>query len=88
MQLIGLAIPLAIILLWFLSGIRIVNEYEQGVVLRLGRFSGLRTAGLKWIIPFVDRMIIIDMRVTAEQVPPQDVITLSLIHISEPTRPY
>ena len=75
MQLIGLAIPLAIILLWFLSGIRIVNEYEQGVVLRLGRFSGLRTAGLKWIIPFVDRMIIIDMRVTAEQVPPQDVIT-------------
>ena len=75
MQLIGLAIPLAIVLLWFLSGIRIVNEYEQGVVLRLGRFSGLRTAGLKWIIPFVDRMIIIDMRVTAEQVPPQDVIT-------------
>ena len=75
MQLIGLAIPLAIILLWFLSGIRIVNEYEQGVVLRLGRFVGVKTAGLKWIIPFVDRMIIIDMRVTAEQVPPQDVIT-------------
>jgi regulator of protease activity HflC (stomatin/prohibitin superfamily) len=72
---IGLAIPVAIIVLWFISGIRIINEYEQGVVLRLGRFAGLRTAGLKWIIPFIDKMVIIDMRVTAEQVPPQDVIT-------------
>jgi regulator of protease activity HflC (stomatin/prohibitin superfamily) len=35
----------------------------------------MKTAGLKWIVPFIDRMIIIDMRVTAEQVPPQDVIT-------------
>jgi regulator of protease activity HflC (stomatin/prohibitin superfamily) len=71
----GLLIPVALVVFWFLSGIRIVNEYEQGVVLRLGRFSGIRSAGLKWIIPFIDRMIIIDMRVTAEQVPPQDVIT-------------
>ncbi len=75
MPAIGLLIPVAIVVLWFLAGIRIVNEYEQGVVLRLGRFSGTRSAGLKWIIPFVDRMIVIDMRVTAEQVPPQDVIT-------------
>src|SRR6266498_2344770 len=75
MPLVGFAIPVVLIILWFLSGIRIINEYEQGVVLRLGRFAGLRTAGLKWIIPFIDRMIIIDMRITAEQVPPQDVIT-------------
>jgi regulator of protease activity HflC (stomatin/prohibitin superfamily) len=75
MPFIGLAIPIAIVVIWFLSGIRIVNEYEQGVVLRLGRFAGVRAAGLKWIIPFIDRMIIIDMRVSAEQVPPQDVIT-------------
>jgi regulator of protease activity HflC (stomatin/prohibitin superfamily) len=75
MPALGLLIPVVLVILWFLSGIRIVNEYEQGVVLRLGRFVGLRTAGLKWIIPFIDRMIIIDMRVTAEQVPPQDVIT-------------
>src|SRR5512142_2955746 len=71
----GFLVPIALIVLWFLSGIRIVNEYEQGVILRLGRFAGIRTAGLKCIIPFIDRMIIIDMRVTAEQVPPQDVIT-------------
>ncbi len=71
----GFIVPIALVVLWFLAGIRIINEYEQGVVLRLGRFAGVRTAGLKWIIPIIDRMVIIDMRVTAEQVPPQDVIT-------------
>jgi regulator of protease activity HflC (stomatin/prohibitin superfamily) len=71
----GLIIAAALVILFFLSGFRVINEYEQGVVLRLGRYAGLRTAGLKWIIPLVDRMVIIDMRVTAEQVPPQDVIT-------------
>jgi len=75
MPAIGLLVAIAVVVLWFLSGIRIINEYEQGVILRLGRFSGIRTAGLKWIIPFIDRLIIIDMRITAEQVPPQDVIT-------------
>jgi regulator of protease activity HflC (stomatin/prohibitin superfamily) len=71
----GLLVPVVIIALWLFMGLRIVNEYEQGVVLRLGRYVGLKTAGLKWIVPFIDRMIVIDMRVTAEQVPPQDVIT-------------
>jgi regulator of protease activity HflC (stomatin/prohibitin superfamily) len=71
----GILVAVAVFLIWILSGLRIINEYEQGVVLRLGRYSGLRTAGLKWILPLVDRMIVIDMRVTAEQVPPQDVIT-------------
>jgi regulator of protease activity HflC (stomatin/prohibitin superfamily) len=75
MPYIGVLVAVAVVVFWFLSGIRIINEYEQGVVLRLGRFAGVRNAGLKWIIPVVDRMRIIDMRVTAEQVPPQDVIT-------------
>ncbi len=75
MPALGVLVAFAVVVVWFLSGIRIINEYEQGVVLRLGRYAGLRTAGLKWIVPFIDRMIIIDMRVTAEQVPPQDVIT-------------
>jgi regulator of protease activity HflC (stomatin/prohibitin superfamily) len=75
MPAIGLFVPVLLVVLWFFMGLRVINEYEQGVVLRLGRFVGLRTAGLKWIVPFVDRMIVIDMRVTAEQVPPQDVIT-------------
>jgi regulator of protease activity HflC (stomatin/prohibitin superfamily) len=71
----GLAVAVGIVVIWFLLGIRIINEYEQGVVLRLGRFAGIRTAGLRWIIPIIDRMIVIDMRINAEQVPPQDVIT-------------
>ena len=75
MPAIGILIPIGLVVGWLVMGLRIINEYEQGVVLRLGRFVGVKTAGLKWIIPFVDRMIIIDMRVTAEQVPPQDVIT-------------
>jgi len=75
MPALGLFIPMVLVAVWFIIGLRIINEYEQGVVLRLGRFVGLRTAGLKWIVPFIDRMVIIDMRVTAEQVPPQDVIT-------------
>ena len=72
---IGILVPVVLLVLLILSGVRIVNEYEQGVVLRLGRFAGVRTAGLNLIVPFVDRLIVIDMRVTAEQVPPQDVIT-------------
>jgi regulator of protease activity HflC (stomatin/prohibitin superfamily) len=75
MPALGVLIPIAIIVVVFISGIRIINEYEQGVVLRLGRFAGVRTAGFKWIYPVIDRMVIIDMRITAEQVPPQDVIT-------------
>ena len=75
MPALGLLVPVVLVVLWVFMGLRIINEYEQGVVLRLGRFVGMKTAGLKWIIPFVDRMIIIDMRITAEQAPPQDVIT-------------
>ncbi len=75
MPALGLLVPVVIVVLWVFMGLRIVNEYEQGVVLRLGRYVGLKTAGLKWIVPFIDRMIVNDMRVTAEQVPPQDVIT-------------
>ncbi|MCY1017207.1 slipin family protein [Pyxidicoccus sp. MSG2] len=73
--LIGTLIPVAIVLLLFLSGVRIVNEYQNGVVFRLGRFVGLKRAGFRWLIPFVERMVIIDLRTVARDVPPQDVIT-------------
>jgi regulator of protease activity HflC (stomatin/prohibitin superfamily) len=75
MENVGLLVALGVVAFWFISGLRIINEYQTGVVLRLGRYVGNKTGGLKWIVPFVDRMIVIDMRVTAEQVPPQDVIT-------------
>ena len=59
----------------FLSGVRIVQEYQNGVVFRLGRFVGVRHGGLRWLIPIAERMVIIDMRTVTRDVPPQDVIT-------------
>ena len=69
--LIGIGAIAAIIFL----GIRIITEYERGVVFRLGRFTGVKTAGLKWIIPGVDRMVRIGLREIVMDVPPQEVIT-------------
>lgn len=71
----GFLIPIGIVVLLFISGVRIVNEYENGVVFRLGRFVGLKRAGFRWIIPMVERMVVIDLRTVARDVPPQDVIT-------------
>lgn len=67
-------IGIAVVVL-LLAGIRIINEYERGVVFRLGRIIGAKTAGLTFIIPIVDRMMKVDMRTIALDVPPQDVIT-------------
>jgi len=72
---VGTLIPVAILFVLFISGVRIVNEYENGVVFRLGRYVGLKRAGFRWIIPFVERIVIIDLRTVARDVPAQDVIT-------------
>src|SRR5947209_8449045 len=71
----SLIVPLVAIAAFLWAGVRVVKQYEHGVLLRWGRFVGIRRAGLTWIVPGMDRMRIIDLRVTAEQVPPQDVIT-------------
>jgi regulator of protease activity HflC (stomatin/prohibitin superfamily) len=55
--------------------IKIVSEYERGVIFRLGRLIGAKGPGLFLIIPFVDRMVKVDLRVVTMDVPPQDVIT-------------
>ena len=57
------------------SAVRILYEYERGVVFRLGRFSCVKGPGLKFIIPLVDRLVKVSMRTIAMDVPPQDVIT-------------
>jgi len=64
-----------IIALFILSGIKILNEYERGVVFRLGRIVDLKGPGFKWIIPMVDKMTKISLRLITMDVPPQDVIT-------------
>jgi regulator of protease activity HflC (stomatin/prohibitin superfamily) len=59
----------------FVFGIRIITEYERGVIFRLGRYIGVKTAGFKWIIPGVDRMVRISLREIVMDVPSQEVIT-------------
>src|SRR6187402_1148878 len=64
-----------IIALVIFSGFKIINQYERGVVLTLGRFTGLRSPGLRVVIPIVQRMIRVDLRSTPIDVPKQEVIT-------------
>lgn len=55
--------------------VRIINEYERGVVFRLGRIAETKQAGLRFIIPFVDRLIKVDLRTVTLDIPSQEVIT-------------
>jgi regulator of protease activity HflC (stomatin/prohibitin superfamily) len=67
---------LLIIGLFFLVvSVKVLNEYERGVVFRLGRIIGAKGPGLIILIPFVDRMVRVDMRTVTLDVPPQDVIS-------------
>jgi regulator of protease activity HflC (stomatin/prohibitin superfamily) len=65
----------AFIILFLLSGVKVLNEYERGVVFRLGRIINPKGPGITWIIPGVDKMMKIGLRVITMDVPPQDVIT-------------
>ncbi len=63
------------ILLIIISAIKILKEYERGVIFRLGRLVGSRGPGLIILIPFIERMVKISLRTVVMDVPPQDVIT-------------
>lgn len=64
-----------------ISGIKIINQYERGVVLTLGRFTGIRQPGLRIVIPVFQRMIKVDVRSTPVDVPSQEVITKDNVSI-------
>jgi regulator of protease activity HflC (stomatin/prohibitin superfamily) len=64
-----------IVIIFVLSGLKVVNQYERGVVLTLGRYSGLRGPGLRVIIPIFQRMIRVDVRTNTIDIPKQEVIT-------------
>jgi regulator of protease activity HflC (stomatin/prohibitin superfamily) len=66
---------LVIAVLFLYSAIKILNEYERGVIFRLGRVLGAKGPGLILLIPMIDKMVRVDLRVVAMDVPPQDVIT-------------
>jgi len=61
--------------LLLLSSVRVLREYERGVVFRLGRLIGAKGPGLFLLIPMVDKMVRVSLRIVAFDVPPQDVIT-------------
>ncbi len=71
----GVLVVIGLLAALFVFGVRIITEYERGVVFRLGRFIGVKTAGFKWIIPGVDRMVRISLREIVMDVPSQEVIT-------------
>ena len=67
---------LLVIILWILSAsIKVVREYERGVIFRLGRFVGAKGPGLFFIIPMADRFVKVDLRIVAFDIPKQRVIT-------------
>lgn len=75
-------IVLVVLVVMFLAAaIRILNEYERGVIFRLGRVIDTKGPGLIILIPVVDRMIKVDMRTITMDVPPQDVITRDNVSI-------
>lgn len=63
------------------ASIRIVNEYERGVVFRLGRYVGVRGPGLILLIPFIERMVRVDLRVVTMDVPAQECITVDTVTV-------
>lgn len=72
----GFLIFIAIIIVIFvLSGIKVISQYERGVVLTLGRFTGIRNPGLRVVVPIFQQMMKVDIRTNTIDIPKQEVIT-------------
>jgi regulator of protease activity HflC (stomatin/prohibitin superfamily) len=75
MQTVGVIIAALVVLILLSLAIKIVRQWERGVVLRFGKLVGIRNPGFNLIIPIVDRMIKVDLRIIAMVLEPQEVIT-------------
>lgn len=72
----GLGVILLVVILFFVvAGIKIINQYERGVVLTLGKYTGMRSPGLRVVVPLFQQLIKVDVRSTPVDVPSQEVIT-------------
>jgi regulator of protease activity HflC (stomatin/prohibitin superfamily) len=71
----GFLFLLILVGFFLLMSVKVLNEYERGVIFRLGRIIGAKGPGLMILIPAVDRMVRVDMRTVTMDVPPQDVIS-------------
>jgi len=69
------------VLIIIASSVRIVNEYERGVVFRLGRYVGVRGPGLILLIPFIERMVKVELRVVTMDVAQQECITMDTVTV-------
>jgi regulator of protease activity HflC (stomatin/prohibitin superfamily) len=78
----GLLFVIIFLLILAASAIRILREYERGVVFRLGRLIGAKGPGLIFIIPGVDKLLRVSLRTVALEIPPQEVITRDNISIT------
>ena len=58
-----------------LSSIRVINQYEKGLVFTLGKFTGIRNPGLNFVVPVIQRMVVVDMRVRTTDIQKQQVMT-------------
>jgi len=74
-DIIRLAFPLVILIVLLANALKILPEYERGVLFRLGRLKGVRGPGLIFIIPGIDRLVRVSLRIVALDVPSQDVIS-------------
>ncbi len=72
---VGILILVGIFLAILFSAIRVLNEYERGVIFRLGRIIDVKGPGLIFLIPVIDKMVRVSLRTITMDVPPQDVIT-------------
>lgn len=68
-------IPIILLILLFFAGIRIINEYERGVILTFGKYTKTKIPGFRWVFPVIQRMIKVDLRITTVDVPRQEAIT-------------
>ena len=70
-----IAIAVVVVVVLLFMSVRIVRQWERGVVLRFGRLTGVREPGFRMILPFIDRMIRVDLRIVTVVLEPQEVIT-------------
>ncbi|TVR25626.1 MAG: slipin family protein [Ilumatobacter sp.] len=71
----GIGAAVLVVVLLLVAAIKIVNEYERGVIFRLGRVIGAKGPGLFFIIPLIDKMVKVNLQTITADIPPQDVIT-------------
>lgn len=71
----SIATAIGLLVLAIASGVKIIREYERAVIFRLGRLISFKGAGLRYVIPIIDKMLKVDLRTITLDIPSQDVIT-------------